>query len=95
MSIIQWNMRGFSANREQIRILFKEHNVAAMCVQETKLGDQTPNVGSSYTLYRSLPLIGVRAEGGTCIIVHNSTSHRMLQLNSVLQGTTVKIFTTK
>ena len=94
MSIIQWNMRGFLANREQIRVLFKEQNIAAMCLQETKLGNQSPNIGASYAFYRSSPLIGVRAQGGTGIVVHKSVNHRTVQLNTVLQATAVQIFTT-
>ena len=95
MSLIQWNLRGFSANREQVRVLLKEHNAAAICLQETKLGDQSPNVGSNYAFYRSPPLIGIRAQGGTGIIVHRSVNHRIIQLNTVLQACAVQVFTTK
>ena len=94
MSIIQWNIRGFLANREQIRVLFREHNIAAMCLQETKLGDQFPNIGSNYTFYRS-PLIGVRAQGGTGIMVHKAMNHRSVHLNTVLQANAIQIFTTR
>ena len=76
-------MRGFSTNWEQIRVLFKEHNIAAMCLQETKLGNRSPNVGSSYAFYRSPPLVGVRAQGGTGIIVHKAMNHRVVQLNTI------------
>ena len=95
MSLIQWNIRGFTSNREQVRVLFKDHDISAMCLQETKLGDFTPNIGSSYVFYRSPPLIGVRAQGGTGIIVRKSVNHRVIQLNTVLQACAVQIFTTK
>ena len=95
MSLVQWNIRGFSANREQVRVLFKEHDLAAICLQETKLGDSSPNFGSNYTFYRSPPLIRQRAQGGTGIIVRRSVNHRVVQLNSVLQACAVQIFTTK
>ena len=74
-------MRGFLANREQVRILFREHNLAAMCIQETKLADQVPNIGYDYAFYRSPPLIGIRAQGGTAIVVKKSVNHKILHLN--------------
>ena len=95
MSIIQWNIRGFASNREQVRILFRDHDLSAICLQETKLGDFTPNIGSSFVFYRSPPLIGIRAQGGTGIIVRKSVHQRVVQLNTVLQACAVQIFTTK
>ena len=95
MSIIQWNIRGFASNREQVRVLFRDHDLSAICLQETKLGDFTPNIGSSFVFYRSPPLIGIRAQGGTGIIVRKSVHQRVVQLNTVLQACAVQIFTTK
>ena len=95
MALIQWNIRGFSSNREQVRVLFKEHNLSAICLQETKLGESTPNFGSNFIFHRSPPLIGLRAQGGTGIIVRKSVNHRVIQLNTVLQACAVQIFTTK
>ena len=95
MSLLQWNIRGFVSNREQVRVLFKEYNLSAMCIQETKLGDHTPNLGFDYSFYRSPPLIGVRAQGGTGIVVRKSVNHRVVHLNSVLQASAIQIFTDK
>ena len=95
MSLLQWNIRGFVSNREQVRVLFKEYNLSAMCIQETKLGDHTPNLGFDYSFYRSPPLIGVRAQGGTGIVVRKSINHRVVHLNSVLQASAIQIFTDK
>ena len=95
MAFIQWNIHGFQANREQVRLLFKEHNPAAICLQETKLRDLSPNIGSNYVFFRSPPLIGIRAHGGTGVIVQKSVNHRVVQLNTVLQACAVQVFTTK
>ena len=95
MALIQWNIRGFSSNREQVGILFKEHNLSAMCLQETKLGNNTPNLGRNFIFHRSPPLIGERAQGGTGIVVHKSVNHRVVQLNTVLQACAVQIFTNR
>ena len=95
MSLLQWNIRSFSANQEQVRILFQENNVSAICLQETKLGELTPNIGHNFLFYRSAPFIGERAQGGTGIIVHRSVNHRALQINSELQACAVQIYTNR
>ena len=92
---MQWNIRGLAANREQIPVLFKEHNIVALCLQETKLGNQSPNFGSNYVFFRSPPLIGIRAQGGAGIIVHKSVNYKTVQLNTVLQACAVQIFTNR
>ena len=95
MSLIQWNLCSFTSNRESVQILFRDHNVSSICLQETKLGDITPNIGLNYTFHRSPPYVGERAQGGTGIIIHKSMNYRILQLNSVLQACAVQIFTTR
>ena len=95
MSLVQWNIRGLYSNFEQIRIFFKEHDIVAICLQEIKLGNVTPNLGHSYVFYRSPPLPGVRAQGGSGIIVSKSVNHRVVNINTVLQASAIQIFTTK
>ena len=95
MSIIQWNIRGFRANREQVRTLQSDNNVPIVCLQETKLGNHHPNVGLNYFFYPSPILIGGRAQGGTGIIVHKSINHKVVNIRSVLQACAVQVFTTK
>ena len=95
MSFIQWNIRGFNAGREQVKVLFRNHDVSAFCIQETKLGNDSVNFGFNYVFYRSPPYVGARAQGGTCIIVRKSVNHRPIQVNSVLQVCAVQVFTTK
>ena len=95
MSLVQWNIRGLYSNFEQIRIFFKEHDIVAICLQEIKLGNVTPNLGHSYAFYRSPPLPGVRAQGGSGIIVSKSVNHRVVNINTVLQASAIQIFTTK
>ena len=95
MSIIQWNVRGFSSNREQIKVLLRDHNASIICLQETKLGEVSPNIGLNYGFHRSPPFVGARAQGGTGFFIHKSINYRILQLNSVLQASAVEVFTDK
>ena len=95
MALIQWNLRGFRKNREQVQLLVSEHIVSAVCLQETKLGDFTPNFGQNFNLYRSSPMIGEHACGGTAIIVKKSVNQRIIQIDGILQANAVQIFTNK
>ena len=91
MSIIQWNLRSIHGNREQIRLLFHESNACAICLQETKLGYDQFQVGHNFVFYRSPPFVGVRAQGGTAIIIKKSMNQKVIELNTVLQACAVQI----
>ena len=93
MSLIQWNLRGLNANREQIKILFREHEVMAICLQETKLGNTIPNMGSNYEFIGSPPLMGGRAHGGTGIVISKQANYKILNLNTSIQACAVQIYT--
>ena len=95
MSLIHWNIRGFNANREQVQILFREYDVVAVCLQEIKIGDISPNVGLNFLMYRSPPLIGVRAQGGAAVIVKKSVNQHEIKLDTILQACAVRISTNK
>ena len=95
MALCQWNIRGFHSNREQVRVLFKEYNLAALCLQETKLNNINPNCGHNFNFYRSPPPVGERAHGGTCIITSKSIPQKVVQLNSILQACAIQVFIKK
>ena len=95
MSITQWNIRGIRANKEQIRVLFRDTDASVICLQETKLGEGPLNPGINYVFYRSPPFIGIRAQGGTGFVVRKSVNHRVIPLNSILQACAIQIFIDK
>ena len=95
MSIVQWNIRGLKANREQIRVLLRDAGASIMCLQETKIGEESVNLGVNYSFYRSPPYIGARAQGGTGFVVHKSVNHKSVPLNTILQACAIQIFTNK
>ena len=95
MAICQWNMRGFNSNREQVRVLFREHNLAAICLQETKLGNVSPNCGHNFQFYKSPPPVGERAHGGTGIVLTRSVTQKVVQLDTILQACATQIFINK
>ena len=95
MFFMQWNIRGFNSNREHVKVLFRDHNLSAICIQETKFGNYPVNFGVNYSIYKSAPYVGVRAQGGTCIIVRKSINHKSIPLNSILQACAVQVFTSR
>ena len=95
MSILQWNLRGLSSSWEQLRTLFRDKEISIACLQETKLGNSTPNMGHNFNFFRSSPLIGERAQGGTAIIVYKNLNCRVVQLNTDLQANAIQVFTNK
>ena len=100
MSLIQWNIRGLNANLEQIRILFKEHEVSVICLQETMLSDiSSINLGHNFAFYKSPHLAGLRTQGGpgigAGIIVKKCVNHRSIDVDSVLQACVIQIFTNR
>ena len=95
MSLCHWNLRGFQSSREQVRVLFKEHNLAAICLQETKLANFIPNCGNNFIFYRSPPPIGERAHGGTSIITTKDFTQKVAQLDTALQACAIQVFINK
>ena len=95
MSIIQCNLQSLTSNREQVRVLFNDFNPSAICLQETKLGDFTPNMGHNFNFFRSPPMQGDRAHGGTAIIVRKDINCKVVQLNTILQCNAIQFFANK
>ena len=91
MSIIQWNCRGLFSSSEHIRLLFRDFNALILCLQETKLGDDSYNPGINYNFHRSPPIIEERAQGGTAFIIHKSVRYSILRLNTDLQACAVQV----
>ena len=95
ISIIQWNIQSFNSNREQIWVLMKDTESPIVCLQETKLGDIAPNIGHDHSFYRSHPMPGQRAHGGTGILVNKSINCKVVQLNTILEANAIQIFNNK
>ena len=94
-NILQWNCRGLRAHSEQLTVLKREHNPGIICLQETKLGNDTYNPGLDYCMYSSSPVISDRAKGGAAIIVKRSLEHSQIPLETSLQGVAVSVILNK
>ena len=93
--ILQWNCRGLRARVEQLKVLMKEHNPGAICLQETMLGNANFNPGLNYDFYSSPPPPGDRAHGGAAIIVSKALQHSPVILNTQLQAVAISVILDK
>ena len=93
--ILQWNCRGLRTHSEHLKVLIRDHDPAIICLQETKLGNETYNPGLNYDMYCSPPPVGDRAKGGAAIIVKKSVQHTSVPLQTPLQAVAVNIISSK
>ena len=89
--IIQWNCRGIRSKSENLKVLCREMNPKVICLQETKLGESDFNAGMNYCVYKSPPLVSERAKGGTALIVSKNIQHEIVNINTSLQATAVRV----
>ena len=89
--ILQWNCRGLKANYEEILLLLKDYEPAALCLQETHLKD-TDNISiRNYTAFHTFSANNERAAGGVSIFINNNAPHSHITLNTNLQAVAVSI----
>ena len=53
MSILQWNIRGYSGNLPDLKLLISDYNPVCVCLQETKLKYQSGKVLRGYSFVES------------------------------------------
>ena len=90
-SILQWNCRGFHANREELDMLVHEYNSNIICLQETLVKGQPTYKG--FTTYHKAGTIDAqgRAHGGVATFVKNNIPQSEVHLNTNLQAVATKV----
>jgi len=89
--LMQWNMRGQQANREELSLLLSQYHPTAVCIQETLLhGNKTASF-KNYSYY-GIPAVENNSSlhGGVAILIKNSTPHQQLHINTGLQAIAVR-----
>ena len=89
-NILQWNCRGLRTRAEELKVLIKDHDPKIICLQETKLGEESYNPGLNYSFYRSPPPTGDQAKDSAAIIAHKSIRHLHYPLQTSLQAVAVR-----
>lgn len=76
MALLQWNIRGIRAHREELQLLLRSHCPLIAGLQETKL---RPHDHISFSHYTSVrfdlpPAEGTPAHGGVMFLVRDDVS---------------------
>ena len=87
MSIIQWNMRGYYHQLQDLQLLVKEYNPISICLQETKLKNHHKVNLKGYTLDSKLN--GER--NNTAILIRKDIPFHSLNILHNLRCTAVRI----
>jgi len=78
LKIIQWNIKGYKNNYQELQILLKQYNPHIIALQETHISHtESLPAPVNFTLFCSH---NTNAFGGTALLVHNSISHTQHQL---------------
>ena len=88
--MVQWNIRGLQANKEELNILLSNNNPTVVSLQETYQNINKPITIKNYSSY-SIPAIETNGtlHGGVAVLIKNGTPHKLLQLNTSLQAIAV------
>jgi len=91
-SIIEWNIRGLQANREELSMLLSDFDPTLVCLQETYHRSDKPANFSNYSFCcRTAEEVNGILHGGVGILVKNGIPHKLCQLNTNLQTTALLI----
>lgn len=86
-NIIQWNVNGFYARLNHIKLLTAEQNPVALCFQETNCKDNIyPNIRGFSTYFKN------RASGGVAILVRSDFHSEQLQINTDLEVVAINLW---
>ena len=89
-SIIQWNLRGFQANFEELALLSRRYKPAVVGLQETFLtSSKTPSFSGFSILTKNSP--NDRATGGVALLINKSYLFSEVHLNTPLQAVAARV----
>ena len=91
-NIIQWNLRGYHAQRPHLQKLIDNTNPSIICLHETHL---KPQNDASLSKYHYPPVRHDRLDrrgGGTAIFIKNTIPHIPIDHNIDLELAAAKIF---
>lgn len=89
--LVQWNIRCFRANNNELIALLRKFTPMIACIQETMLGHHTPHPPGSYTAHYYSPDRAPLPGTGLLILSHQSVTCTALPLDTPLQAQAYKI----
>ena len=93
MSVVQWNLRGYRSNGDDLDAICRMYDTKIVMLQETKLRPkQTINLTRFKAFHRNVaPEPGGIAHGGVCILADPGISPVRIFIDSPLQVVAVKV----
>ena len=89
-TIVQWNIRGFRANFEELSLLCNKHQPSVVALQETLLKKESNVSFKSYHVFNKFSDSG-NAVGGAALLVKNGLLFSEVTLNTPLQAVAVRV----
>ena len=89
-SIIQWNLRGFQANFEELTLLSRRYKPAVFGLQETFLTSSKTPLFSGFSILTKNSL-NDRATGGVALLINKSYLFSEVHLNTPLQAMAARV----
>ena len=94
--IIQWNMRGYVGNFEDLKAVIGQNGgPACVCLQKTFHGDLTPFAPSRYTAIPAPAIVphtpGTRPSRGVITLVKSNTPYYTLNLTTDLEAVAIRV----
>ena len=90
MALIQWNIRGFWNNYQDLLTQVHIYNPGVICLQETFSKNDNPPTLRGFTPYNK-PFINERAIGGIATFIRNDIIQSEIPLNTQLQAQAVRL----
>ena len=91
--IIQWNIRHFSANFQELQLLCSQHKPLLVCLQETQHRKGTVVSLGNFSILSApaQPTDDGGLTGGVGLFVHQSLLHSPVELDTTLQAVAANV----
>ena len=92
LNIIQWNLKGYYNNYQEIEMICKEFKPQIISLQETHIKhDQTPQPPKQFVGYFHNFPQNTRAKQGCGLLIHKSIPHKVLNIQSNISTVAIEI----
>lgn len=84
LNILQWNIRGYNVNYNELQALIRKHDIKIISIQESHINNNISNipVPINFTMYN---YNNSNSFGGVSLLIHNSIQHYPISLNNDLE----------
>ena len=95
MIIVHWNIRGYRANFEEVKVLIAYENPLCMCLQETYHGNTAPNPPRGYRIEQAEPVVvyqpGEKPHRGVVTLIRQDISYYKINVATDLECLVIRV----